>query len=229
MAEDQTDQDNSVEAMHAANELMKEAIKASQEIKEKSQETGYQEGFSRGYATGHEEGLKDGTRDGFQVGLREGLNEGMTQATSEIEQKLQEIHELLDAINEERQQALDNREKELLDIVFAIARKVVRTQTEIDTDAVRNAILEAVGHAAEQSRLVVWIHPEDERLVESLRSDFHQRFAQPSAVRMQTDPSLHRGGCRVETIHGRIDATVETQMGKIREALEAVYRLEAGA
>jgi flagellar assembly protein FliH len=121
MAEDQTDQDNSVEAMHAANELMKEAIKASQEIKEKSQETGYQEGFSQGYATGHEEGLKDGNRDGFQVGLREGLNEGMTQATSEIEQKLQEIHELLDAINEERQQALDNREKELLDIAFEIA------------------------------------------------------------------------------------------------------------
>jgi len=134
MAEDQTDQDNSVEAMHAANELMKEAIKASQEIKEKSQETGYQEGFSQGYATGHEEGLKDGTRDGFQAGLREGLNEGMTQATSEIEQKLQEIHELLDAINEERQQALDNREKELLDIAFEIAKKIMKYQVAEDQD-----------------------------------------------------------------------------------------------
>jgi len=46
MVENQIDHNESVEAMHAANELMKEAIRASQEIKEKSQETGYKEGFS---------------------------------------------------------------------------------------------------------------------------------------------------------------------------------------
>jgi flagellar assembly protein FliH len=162
---------------------------------------------------------------GFEQGQKDGFDDGRQRADTLVER----IEALLLEMGALKRTLIARGEKELLDIVFAIARKVVRTQTEIDTEAVRNAILEAMGHAAEQGRLVVWIHPEDERLVESLRSDFHQRFAQPSGVRIQTDPSLHRGGCRVETIHGRIDATVETQMGKIREALEAVYRLEAGA
>ncbi|MCG2730250.1 MAG: hypothetical protein L6276_08195 [Acetobacterium sp.] len=76
--------EDSVEAMRSANELMKEAIKASQEIKEKSQETGYQEGFSQGYAAGHEEGFQEGTQEGFQTGLKEGLDEGLAKSVLEI-------------------------------------------------------------------------------------------------------------------------------------------------
>ena len=64
--EDKIAHEDSVEAMRSANELMKEAIKASQEIKEKSQETGYKEGFSQGYAAGHEEGFREGTKRAFK-------------------------------------------------------------------------------------------------------------------------------------------------------------------
>ena len=120
-------QDDSVEAMRSANELMKEAIKASQEIKEKSQETGYQEGFAQGYAAGQEEGYGEGTQEGFQAGLKDGLADGLVRSIEETESKLQEINEVLELMKTERQSALERQEHDIMDVAFEIAKKIMKT------------------------------------------------------------------------------------------------------
>lgn len=161
---------------------------------------------------------------GFEQGEKDGFDYGRQRADTIVDQ----IEALLLEMGRLKHTLMEQGEKELLDIVFCIAQKVVRAQIEIDTDAVRNTIREAVGHAADQGRLTVWIHPDDAALMESIRSDVQPPFEPHPSVRIQTDPSISRGGCKVETTHGGIDATVESQMERIRSVLESVYRLEAG-
>lgn len=66
-AESKIDHDDSVEAMHAANELMKEAIRASQEIKEKSQETVIRKGFPRAMQQGMKKAFGMVARRAFRL------------------------------------------------------------------------------------------------------------------------------------------------------------------
>lgn len=217
IAENRIDHDESVEAMHAANELMKEAIRASQEIKEKSQETGYQEGFSQGYATGHEEGLQDGTQEGFQAGLKEGLNEGLAQAAAEIENKLQEIDEILEQINLERQRALDNQEQELLDIAFEIAKKIMKHQVHEDRDLFLKFFDEVI-HGDEED-LKIYLSENQKTLdlhINKEMSEKLKKLAKKSKVIILKDEDK----IMVETNDSVIDMSLPVQLDQLEKAIE---------
>ncbi|MBC3900837.1 hypothetical protein GH811_14575 [Acetobacterium malicum] len=217
IAENRIDHDESVEAMHAANELMKEAIRASQEIKEKSQETGYQEGFSQGYATGHEEGLRDGTQEGFQAGLKEGLNEGLAQAAAEIENKLREIDEILEQINLERQRALDNQEQELLDIAFEIAKKIMKHQVQEDRDLFLKFFDEVI-HGDEED-LKIYLSENQKTLdlhINKEMSEKLKKLAKKSKVIILKDEDK----IMVETNDSVIDMSLPVQLDQLEKAIE---------
>ncbi len=213
------DHDESVEAMHAANELMKEAIRASQEIKEKSQETGYQEGFSQGYATGHEEGLKDGSREGFQVGLKEGLNEGAAQAEAELENKLQEINELLELINNERQRALDNQQQDLLDIAFEIAKKIMKHQVQEDRDLFLKLFDEVI-HGDEED-LKIYLSENQKTLDLHINKEMSEKLknlSKKSKVIILKDEDK----IMVETNDSVIDMSLPVQLEQLEKAIEEI-------
>jgi flagellar assembly protein FliH len=217
MAETSIDHDESVEAMYAANELMKEAIRASQEIKEKSQETGYQEGFAQGYATGHEEGLRDGTREGFQAGLKEGLNDGTAQAAAEIEKKLQEINELLEVIRIEKQRALDNQEQELLDIAFEIAKKIMKHQVQDDRDLFLKFFDEVI-HGDEED-LKIYLSENQKTLnlhINKEMSEKLKKLAKKSKVIILKDVDK----IMVETNDSVIDMSLPVQLEQLEKAIE---------
>lgn len=216
-AESKIDHDDSVEAMHAANELMKEAIRASQEIKEKSQETGYQEGFSQGYATGHEEGFRDGSQEGFQAGLKEGLHEGMTQAATEIDNKLQEINQLLEVISNERQQALANQEQELLDIAFEIAKKIMKHQVQEDRDLFLKFFDEVI-HGDEED-LKIYLSENQKTLdlhINKEMSEKLKKLAKKSKVIILKDEDK----IMVETNDSVIDMSLPVQLEQLEKAIE---------
>ena len=217
IAENRIEHDESVEAMHAANELMKEAIRASQEIKEKSQETGYQEGFSQGYATGHEEGLRDGTQEGFQAGLKEGLNEGLAQAAAEIENKLREIDVILEQINLERQRALDNQEQELLDIAFEIAKKIMKHQVQEDRDLFLKFFDEVI-HGDEED-LKIYLSENQKTLdlhINKEMSEKLKKLAKKSKVIILKDEDK----IMVETNDSVIDMSLPVQLDQLEKAIE---------
>jgi len=217
VAENKIDHDESVEAMYAANELMKEAIRASQEIKEKSQETGYQEGFSQGYATGHQEGLRDGGQEGFQAGLREGLSEGVAQAAAEIENKLQEIDDLLEVIHSERQRALDNQEQELLDIAFEIAKKIMKHQVHEDRDLFLKFFDEVI-HGDEED-LKIYLSENQKTLDLHINKEMTEKLkklAKKSKVIILKDEDK----ILVETNDSVIDMSLPVQLDQLEKAIE---------
>jgi len=217
MVENPIGHDESVEAMHAANELMKEAIRASQEIKEKSQETGYQEGFSQGYAIGHEEGMRDGTHDGFQAGLKDGLNEGLAQAAAEIKNKLQEIDEILEQINLERQRALDKQEQELLNIAFEIAKKIMKHQVAEDRDLFLKFFDEVI-HGDEED-LKIYLSENQKTLdlhINKEMSEKLKKLAKKSKVIILKDEDK----IMVETNDSVIDMSLPVQLDQLEKAIE---------
>ncbi len=165
---------------------------------------------------------QDAYNRGFEQGEKDGFEYGQQKAAKVVGK----IERLVLDLGRIRQAMIHQGEKQLLDIVFAVSRKVVRAQIDIDTEAVGKAVMDAVGLAADKSRLTVRIHPDDHQYVAGIEPEIFKRFEDVGQVRIAQDPSVSRGGCRVETSCGSVDATVETQLEKIRAALESVYRQE---
>ncbi|MBI4855630.1 MAG: hypothetical protein HY818_02635 [Acetobacterium woodii] len=209
--------EDSVEAMRSANELMKEAIKASQEIKEKSQETGYQEGFSQGYAAGHEEGFQEGTQEGFQTGLKEGLDEGLSKSALEIERKLQEISEVLDLIKTERQEALVRQEQDIMDVSFEVAKKIMKHHVQDDHELFLKFFDEVI-HGDEED-LKIYLSENQKTLDLHINREMTEKLkklAKKSKVIILKDEDK----IMVETNDSVIDMSLPVQMKQLEKAIE---------
>lgn len=103
-------------------------------------------------------------------------------------------------------------ETELLELVMAIARRLIRRELKTDPGEIIGVVREGIAALPIGERQVsVQLHPDDAALVrEVLGAHEHG----PS-YRIIDDPSLTRGGARIATDISLIDATVESRVNRV--------------
>ena len=95
-----------------------------------------------------------------------------------------------------------------------IARQVIQRELVLDSshnESVMREALKLLPLGVDNVRL--YINPQDFEQVKALRERHEETW------RIVEDASLQPGGCRVETEHSRIDATVETRISQIMAKL----------
>ncbi|WP_285434767.1 flagellar assembly protein FliH [Pseudomonas sp. fls2-241-R2A-110] len=152
--------------------------------------------------------------EGFAVGEREGFHSATLKVRQEAEAILapkvagleQMMVNLFEPIAEQDTQI----EKSLIDLVQHITKQVIQRELAIDSTQIEHVMREALKLlplGATNVRL--YINPQDFEQVKALRERHEETW------RIVEDVSLLPGGCRVETEHSRIDATVETRVAQV--------------
>ncbi|MDR7415635.1 MAG: FliH/SctL family protein [Armatimonadota bacterium] len=99
-----------------------------------------------------------------------------------------------------------------------VARRVVRRAVEMDPDLLLQWVQEAAGRLHGFVELVVRVNPRDLELL----GDRSRGLERPGLrVVWVPDPQVE-GGCVVESEAGKVDASLQTQLGSLRERLEEV-------
>ena len=103
-------------------------------------------------------------------------------------------------------------EQNLLALAFACARQIVRREIRSDPGEVLAAVREALAALPVASREVrILLHRDDvARVREALGADTPE-----APWRLQEDPGMSLGGCRIESEFSRIDASVEGRLNAI--------------
>lgn len=144
--------------------------------------------------------------------VEEGYARGMRQAQADIGN----IHALMENLQTGLNQIDQQVAQSLLELSLEVARQMVRetlqTRPEIILKVVSDAIA-SLPHLNQNAHLI--LHPDDEELV---RTQMGEQLAHTN-WRIFTDPKLHRGGCRIETAHSNIDASVEARWRHIVESI----------
>lgn len=143
--------------------------------------------------------------EGFAFGRREGQEAGRDDAQVRVER----LAELLDELAEPFASLDEQVERELVALAVAIARHLVRRELKTQPDEIVRVVREAVQAlpgAAREVRLC--LHPDDATLVRETMPAVESEHAWT----IVEDPALSAGGCRVESQHSRIDASVESRL-----------------
>jgi len=171
------------------------------------------EARAAGEAEGRREGHAQGLAQGRAEGHAEGLAAGLAGASAHAEQ--------LRALAASLPAALRRAEGELADALVAlaldIARQVVHRTLQAEPawmlTLVRD-LLQAEPALQGEPRLV--LHPEDAALVrQSLGGEL-----EAAGWQVRTDEHIGRGGCRVLTASGEVDATLESRWQRVATALQ---------
>ncbi len=165
--------------------------------------------------------------EAYEKGFAQGEKDGLEMGTKKLEKILDRIHGTLQDMLAYRQEFIKRYENEMLHLICAIAGKVVRGAVKLDNQVVRETILEAFSLAADRSEVTVRVNPEDVEYVKEVRPEFFDRINELKSITIESDPSITRGGCFMETAFGKVDARLETQLEKITKAVERAFEEES--
>ena len=161
-----------------------------------------QEAYNEGFAAGEKDGFRSTT-----LKVRQEAEEALSVKLTSLERLMATLFE---PIAEQDSQI----EKAMVGLVEHIARQVIQRELVLDSSHIESVMREAlkllplgVGNVR------LYINPQDFEQVKALRERHEETW------RIVEDASLQPGGCRVETEHSRIDATVETRISQIMAKL----------
>lgn len=147
--------------------------------------------------------------EGFELGKREGLEHGRAQ----VQQQLKHIEAIAGHLSAPLVQLDDQLVEEVVELAMTIARHIIRREIRADPGQIVAVVRQAMAELPVASRRVrVNVHPEDAAL---LRDGTAPSDGNEGGWELVEDPSMSRGGCRVETDTSRVDATVERRLGAI--------------
>ncbi|MCU7906446.1 MAG: flagellar assembly protein FliH [Candidatus Thiodiazotropha sp. (ex Epidulcina cf. delphinae)] len=159
-----------------------------------------------------QQAYKEGFEQGKQKGFEYGHKEGLTQAQRDLQHYTTQLDKLLSAF-EQPLHNLDNQvEKELLSLVIAIVKQLVRREVKSDPNLIVGVVREALSVLPVSSRNVrLLLHPEDAELIRSVYA-LDETEVGWSLIE---DPVINRGGCKVVTDTSQIDGTLESRLASL--------------
>lgn len=156
-----------------------------------------QEAYNEGFATGEREGFHS-----TQLKVRQEAEEALSAKLASLEQLMQH---LMEPIAEQDTQI----ERSLVHLVAHMARQVIGRELRSDSSQITRVLREALKllpMGADNIR--IHLNPQDFDQALALRERHEERW------KLLEDEALLPGGCRIETLHSRIDATMETRIEK---------------
>ena len=167
----------------------------------------------------YEEGYEQGKTEGFDFGHREAAEQGR----KDIAAKLASLDELLSTLDVPFKELDEQVEQELLTLVVAMVRQLVRREVRTDPNQIIGVMREAMSILPVNARDIrVMLHPEDAEIVRELYTVADTDLA----WKIVEDPVLQRGGCRVVTDTSQVDATLESRLHNLIAPLIGGLRSE---
>lgn len=175
-------------------------------------EQAYQEAYTKGLAAGREAGQQEGFERGYA--------EGQEQANQELQQQVETTVAPLQNLITTFEQALSEVDTAVAEHLVQLALQAGRQLAGDAIEAKPEAVLAIVRELLQQdetlySPAIIHLHPADLTLVkEAMSSDLERARWQ-----VQADDRLTRGGCRVVSKAGELDASMETRWQLIQQQL----------
>jgi flagellar assembly protein FliH len=171
----------------------------------------------------YDKATQEGYRAGYDKGLRQGLLEQeaayKARLAEEVNQRVDSAARLLAAVAEQLSaqpvEWVKQWENRALDMVTAVAERVARKAVAADPESILRTLREVLLMLARAPKITVTVHPTDRETLELNEPFWKEVLSKSAQVEFAVDPGLTRGGCRVATEHCAVDATIETQIGKL--------------
>jgi type III secretion protein L len=143
-----------------------------------------------------------------QNGYDTGYQEGLAQTT-----------ELLVKARQEQEQFVKNANRDLMDLAFKIAEKIIGKQLEIDPDTILEIVKQAMQTVRQTKQLTIRVHPEDAKRLKANEEELQEALGRQRIFDIVEDKKIQQGGCIIESEIGTVQAQLSTQLERLKKIL----------
>ena len=166
-------------------------------------------------------------REAYEKGFEQGQRDGVALEERQIEEKGKQLDALFLKIRDLRKNIYAQTEEEVLQLSLLIAKKIIRSEISMDPQVIARTIRAALEYLVDKSRLRILINPEDMEEVRGILPEIANQ-AKGGKFHVVEDHSIGRGGCILESGFGRINATLDDQLGMLQKEIEEEFKCSMG-
>lgn len=150
---------------------------------------------------------------------KEGYEDGLNQAKADIDEVRNSIGAFLNA----KQEVFDYVAPNIMEISLDIAKKIIKKEIQQDSNLIMENISELLrGLSKEETKITLRVNPTQVSIVKANVPEMLTNIGLEAKILVVPDETIMEGGCMVTTTNGVIDATIETQLSVISEALREI-------
>jgi flagellar assembly protein FliH len=153
----------------------------------------------------------------------EGREEGFKKGEEEANHLIERLHIILNAAIDKRKDIIESTERQLIDLVLLISKKVVKVISEKARAVVIANVKEALKKVGTDTEVIIKVNTVDLGITTKHKQSFISQVETLKRVNIEEDSRVDPGGCIIETSFGDIDARIQRQLSlideKIRELL----------
>ncbi len=166
----------------------------------------------------HSEKLNGLIEKAFNKGLDQGRAETIAAQRKNVEQATGALKAAADEMALIRQRDVERMETETVRLALAIAKKIIGNETE-HGQLIVHVVKAALKKVVDPRHLTLRLNPKDIDTVNGFKQEWLVTDDFAAVMRLETDATIQRGGCIIETKLGDVDARIDQQIRIIEELL----------
>jgi flagellar assembly protein FliH len=152
-------------------------------------------------------------------GFETGYAEGISRAEAATAAMLTQAQALVDAATEHRARVIEGAERDLVRLSIGIAEKVLQASLDVDPDRVVGVLRGALRRTFARREVTVLCHPDDLTRLQDAGPELAGTLGGLRSLEFISDRRIDAGGVIVRTAAGDVDATVGSQLERLRQVL----------
>ena len=162
-------------------------------------------------------------KDGFDKGHEEGYQVG----NQEAERLVERLHKMIEAVQDKRQDILNQTEGQIVDLVLLMTRKVVKIMSDNQKSVIMANVVQALKKVKGRGDVILRVNMADVKLTTDHIKDFISQVENIRNISVVEDSSVDRGGCIIETDFGAIDARISSQLGELETKILGISPIKS--
>lgn len=156
-------------------------------------------------------------REGFAKGHAHGEREGQAVAAQRAEVLITRLSHTIDDIAALRAGMLHKTERDVVRMALAIAERILHRSLTEDPELLLAMARIAIDRLGDGIVATIHLHPDDHRAMTAVRA--RRPDVVPSAVAIEADLTVARGGCIIRSEFGVIDLGLDAQIAELSRSV----------
>jgi flagellar assembly protein FliH len=160
-----------------------------------------------------------------QNAFASGIEAGKKQAEEDFENSAQTLLCICTELDALRETILRNSSGEMKELVIAISEKIIRHSVSEQNETIIATIKDAINLAVKSDEFEIQVNPDDLAVIQKFKQEILDSISGLDNIVLKPDPSLERGGCKLESSSCTVDASMTSQIKVIHDSIMAAENL----
>jgi len=155
----------------------------------------------------------------YQAGFAQGEEAGKRLADQKVASVVRQLKSVADEMVGQQAQMLHDGEEKMVKLALLIALKIVHREVTQSPEVIFDVVRAGMDRLKRASRLTICVSPQDFRFIEEHIEDFRAMAQTGTEMNIEPDEEVGRGGCRIRSNTGEVDATIGSAVKKLMESI----------